>query len=756
MGEVWLAKDTRLGRYVALKLLPERVAADGELTRRLTHEARAASALNHPNILTVHDIGEHQGRPYVVSEYVEGISLRERLGHGPLPFAEAAGITLQIAEGLSAAHRIGLVHRDIKPENIMLRTDGRVKVLDFGIAKRLTEDPAQTGLTATRSGAVLGTVAYLSPEQARCEPVDTRTDLWALGAVLYEMTTGRQAFTGTTAASIFDAILNRVPVPALQLNPQLPPGLEHIIGKALEKDRERRYQGAADIQSDLNRLIRDGGLALGTGSDAVTNSNERPRREKRIAAAAACIVVLASISSGIFYLRNRDMHPQMKAITSVAVLPFTNTNRDTGSDYLGDGISASIINSLSSAPQLKVIARTTTFRFKGKEIDPQQLGRLLHVGAVVTGTLAQHGDAVTIQTELIDAGSGAELWGEQYQRPMSQIQDLQGEIAGDIAGKLRLRLAGQQQQLISKRYTNNGEAYQLYLQALYSSRDWKKSLEYLNQAIAKDPDFALAHVGVATLYSVLGTLRVLPANEAFAKQKASALKALSIDGMLSEAHLQFAEAMFKLDWDWAGAERAFHRAPELNSNVAHLPYAIFLMQVGRLQDGMLEARKAEELDPLSPNTLGGLAMAYYLAREYDESLKKLQAADPQGRPSFIRGFVLSGERRYNEAIAEFQHLGPNAAARGHLAHAYAMAGKTAEAKAILRELEASAEKRQVGAYEAGFTYGALGDKDRAFAWLDKAYQQRDPGLTYIKVDPCLDPLRPDPRFTALEHRVGLL
>jgi serine/threonine protein kinase len=323
MGEVWLAKDTRLGRYVALKLLPNRLAADGALSRRLTHEARAASALNHPNILTVHDIGEHEGRPYVVSEYVEGISLREKLRRGPLPFGEAADIALQVAEGLSAAHGIGLVHRDIKPENVMVRPDGRVKVLDFGIAKRLTaEDQAESsGLVLTRSGAVLGTVAYLSPEQARGEPVDTRTDLWSLGAVLYEMATRRQAFTGRTAASIFDAILNRMPVPALQLNSRLPPGLEQIVGKALEKDRERRYQSAADIQHDLNRLVRDGGLAMGAGSQAVANSTERARRRKLIAA-AACMVALTSICGGAFYVRNRGMHPGMNGITSVAVLPF--------------------------------------------------------------------------------------------------------------------------------------------------------------------------------------------------------------------------------------------------------------------------------------------------------------------------------------------------------------------------------------------------------------------------------------------------
>jgi TolB-like protein/DNA-binding winged helix-turn-helix (wHTH) protein len=468
-------------------------------------------------------------------------------------------------------------------------------------------------------------------------------------------------------------------------------------------------------------------------------------------AAVAAVVLAILLGGSRLYIRYSHASP----ITSIAVLPLVNISRESNAEYLSDGITQEIINTLCSAPRLKVIARSSAFRFKGKEIDPQTAGHTLGVGAVLTGTLMRHADTVTIQADLIRVADGSELWGEQFHRSLSDMQGVQGEIAREIAHKLRLRLTSDEEERLTKRYTENNKAYELYLKGvrvrLLSTN--LESINYLQQAIAIDPRFALAHVELARGHCDLAVSRQVAAVEGFEKAKAAAIKALELDEHLGEAHVQLAIAL-QFGWDWAGAEREFKRGLELNTNSAHQPYSVYLTQVGRTQEGVVEARRAAQLDPLSADTHNRIAWVYYLARDYDHALEEERTAAANGGPSVTLPFILEQKKMYDEAIAEFKKLGDSAGILGHLGHVYAVSGRASEALAILRELQTRARKEQVGAYEVAFIYAALGKTNEAFEWLDKAYRQYDAGLTYLKVDPNLDPLRSDPRFERLLKRLG--
>lgn len=828
MGEVYLAQDTTLRRPVALKLLPADLITNTDRLHRFEREAHAASSLNHPNILTIHEIGAENQHHFISTEFIDGDSLRQRIGRAALGLNEALDIGIQVASALAAAHAAGIVHRDIKPENIMLRRDGFVKVLDFGLAKLIEQEPSKIDRDAptkasvhTEPGVVMGTITYMSPEQARGLEVDGRTDIWSLGCVLYEMVTTHTPFEGATTSDVIGFILLKDPPPLSFFALEVPAELERILLKSLHKDKEQRYQEVSHLGADLKslkqrlefeaELERAGGiterisepqLKAASGS-AVTETIEAapeeqtteasdlrrptimsptaaslhgispvsapvianyPQHKSRTAfvLAALLLLIVAGLAYFLYFARSSTA-----AIDSVAVLPFANTAGDPNIEYLSDGISESLINSLSQLPQLKVIARSSTFKYKGKEIDPHEVANALGVQAIVTGRVVQRGDNLQISVEMVDARDKTQMWGAQFNRQAGDLQAVQEEMARTISEKLRLRLTGAQAQQLTKRATPNAEAYQLYLNAVFyyrkgSIENLRRALDYHNQAIALDPNFALAYTGVATVYNGLGGYSVLDPKEAQAKAKAAAQKALELDEMLAEAHNVLA-IIKRNEWDWAGAESEYKRAIELNPNLtnAHSTYALYLSYMGRHTEALSEIKRAQELDPLRisfKNIEGGILQS---ARRYDEAIQQLQNViklQPDYSEAYIfLGYTYAAKGMYAEAIAAYQKYisidGETTTTQAYLGYAYAMLGKRGEALAILNKLKTTAE--YVSPAELAILYAGLGDKEAALSALKRAYDAHDPQMQYLKVEPHYDSLRSDSRFTDLMHRVGL-
>ncbi len=802
MGEVYLAQDTKLERTVALKILPAEVAADRNRMNRFVLEAKAASALNHPNIITIFEIEQVDSVNFIATEFIDGKTLRESMRNATMKLGEVLEVAIQSASALSAAHDAGIVHRDIKPENIMLRRDGIVKVLDFGLAK-LSEQRSSTSvdidaatlvLIKTDPGMVIGTAFYMSPEQARGLEVDARTDIFSLGVLLYEMIAGRLPFEGSNTNEILASILgDKEPSPLARYAREVPAELERIVSKALRKNREERYQTIKDMLLDLKSLKQrlefdaeversrppemtgDQTTAAVTpptlsGQTAqtipITESllgRIKHHRRSLMIALLELIVAAVGLTYFIYFV------VPARKIDSIAVLPFTNASGDPNTEYLSDGISEALINSLTELPGLRVIARSTAFHYKGKEVNPQAVGRELNVRAVLMGRVRQLGDTLNIQVDLVDATTGAQLWGQEYERKASDVLSIKQAVAREVTEKLRLRLSGDEQRQLTKRDTTNAESFQFYLRGRYywskrTGEGIKKAIEQFQQAIDRDPNYALGYVGLADCYLVLEQYAGVPASESLPKARAAADRALQIDDSLAEARTSSA-FIYHQQWRWTEAEEEFKRAITLNPNypTAHHWFAYYLYTKRQFDDAMREIKRAQEVDPLSPVISENVALVYFLKNDLNSAIEQCQRTielDPRFADAhYILGFAYLKQRRNEEATADFQKAvqlsGRAATYLSNLGYCYAVTGRRAEALAILKELEEKHAKREsTGQFLAG-VYAGLGDKDQAFAWLERDFQQRSGQLPTITWRPHFENLRSDPRYADLLHRMGL-
>ncbi len=816
MGAVYLAYDPRLGRQVALKLLSRRSTSDAERVRRFRQEARAISTLNHPNILTIHEIGEAQTAEglvyYIATEFVEGGTLRTLLRGAGLTLGELLDTAVQAAGALSAAHQAGIVHRDIKPENIMLRPDGLVKVLDFGLAK-LTDTHAAPATPATFStvdtdpGQLMGTISYMSPEQARGLEVDGRTDIFSLGVVLYELLTGRAPFAGATTGDVLVSILEREP-PALQTYaPQMPAALQRIVKRALAKDCNQRYQQAAAFASELKELKQElelaanfkriGDTLTGQPSLSLRVGQAAPGADAREAAAfttkaagrptgksrrlltrlsahrkglALSVALLVLLLAGVTLSQLWRMSHTATGFDTLAVLPFVNVAADPELEYLADGLTESLMQNLQQQlPGLRVMARGTVFTYKGREVDPRQVGNDLKVRAIITGRVQRQGERLVIAAELADTSDGTQLWSERYQKTAADLQAVQAEIVREVTLKLRPPLRNSTGQPTAQPPAVNSEAYQLYLKGRYFQRQLtkesgEKALALFNQALALEPRFALPHSGIALVYQDFSSQYLAP-REAIPKARQAALTALALDDQLAEAHFALAQAKI-YDWDWAGAELEFKRTLALNPNFidARFYYASALARLKRFAEAEAIMEKALELDPLSQQVCLGLGNIFYFARQYERArtqANKTLELDPAGfwasAAHRVLGGILLQQQHYQQGLAEYRQsfeISRTNSTKSWLAYAYAVAGQPREARALLRQLEAAAKKQWLSPVYLARVHIGLGELAEALKYLNQAYVAQSDHLVHISVDPVYDPLRNAPRFRDLLRAVG--
>jgi len=760
MGEVYRAKDPRLGREVAVKVLPAFFAANADRLRRFEQEARAAGILNHPNITAVYDIGEQDGAPYVVEELLEGETLRARLAGGAFTPRKALDHALQIANGLAAAHEKGIVHRDLKPENVFVTRDGRVKILDFGLAK-LTQQENQTPETnlptasaGTEPGMILGTLGYMSPEQVRGKPADPRSDIFAFGAILYEMLSGRRAFHGDSAADTMSAILKEDPPDLSQTSPGIAPGLDRVVRHCLEKNPEERFQSARDLAFDLETLSD-------VSAPAAAPPGPPTGGLRRFALPVTALAVAVAIAAGAYLA----LRPRRGAIDSIAVLPFVNASADPNNEYLSDGITETLINSLSQLPRLRVAARTISFRYKGRDADPQKAGRELNVRAVLSGKVLQRGDTLSIQADLVDVASGSQLWGDHYDRKLSDVLAVQEAIAKEISEKLRFRLTGEEKKRLAKRSTESTEAYQLYLKGRHS---WEKrtpealreSLDYFNRAIDKDPSYALAYAGLADVYAVLSSYSLMSPRDSFPKARAAATRALEIDDGLARAHATLGNVLFCYDWNWTAGEAELKKAILLDPSypTAYHWYGVLLAGRGRFDEALEQLHRARDLDPFSSVIQGNIARAHYFAGHLDQAISEGRKTEfGPGHVSAAQAY--QAKQMPDEARVEYQKAVEimSVAPVGLMfrGQAEAAAGRRSEALKTIEEMKTLAQRRYVSPAYVAQVYMDLGERDRALEWLEKAFADHSWDLIFLGVNPHYTPLRTDPRFADLLRRLNL-
>ena len=766
MGVVYLAEDVRLGRVVALKFLSDELSRTPAAVERFQREARAASALNHPHICTVYDVGEQDGRHFIAMEVLQGKPLHELVGEGQRPVDEVIDTGIALADALTAAHAKGIVHRDIKPANIFITDRGQAKLLHFGLA-RPPKSPTGDGPTEeqlTSPGSVMGTPAYMSPEQVRGEVLDARTDLFSLGAVLYEMIAGRQAFGGTTSGTIQEAILNRAPVPVVQLNPGAPPRLDEVINKALEKDRALRYQSAPELRADLQRLKRDSAGSGATAFPASPPASRTPRRSTLVWLGA--IALVASIAGAAYFNIFRAPGP----IDSIAVLPFVNASGDAGNEYLSDGITESLISRLSRVSTLRVPARSTVFRYKGQDTDPQKIGQDLGVRAVLSGRVLQRDGSLVIRADLMDVSTGAQLWGDQFVRRLEDIFALQEELSRVISDSLRLRLSTEDQARLAKRDTDNGAAYQLYLQGLYHwhKRDpdaLRTAIGYFQRAIETDPGYALAYTGLADAYNLGSFFNMEPPRQAMPKAIAAAEQALKLDDQLAEAHISLAYAAFTYQWDWPAATRHMDAALAFDREVVedHTYYPFYLTIAGRSNDAVEIARRAFERDPLSASRSHTLAVQLALAGRRDEAIaesRRTIGLDPGFAVAYdVLGGLLAATGDFKGSLSALQQAVTLSRGAGislaNLGHVQARLGQRDEARRVLQQLAQTSKERYVPALAFAIVHLGLGEDDETLAWLEKAYDERFNRLAYLRREGMWQTMRQNARFQDLLRRINL-
>jgi serine/threonine protein kinase/Flp pilus assembly protein TadD len=809
MGEVYLAEDTRLDRKIALKLLLQEFVANEDRLRRFIQEAKAAAALNHPNIAHIYEVGEADGAHYIAMEYVDGDTLTTKMQRDRCPLAVLLKYLSQTAEGLAKAHAAGIVHRDLKPDNIMITSDGYAKILDFGLAKLIenqrssitTEDDATAIMRAqpmSAAGTVMGTVGYMSPEQAQGKPVDQRSDIFSFGCILYEATTGRRPFEGDSAIDTLHKIIYSTVPAVTDFNPDAPTDLQRIIRRCLAKEPEKRYQTIRDVANDLEDLRREIDVdlengrsnppAYATAAGAVASQTTAGQREigdvhptstssaeylvgeikqhrLGIAVILALLLAVGVVGYVAFFTRAKSA-----AIESIAVMPFVNASGNADVEYLSDGMTETLISSLSQLPKLNVKARSSVFRYKGQEFDLRKIAQELKVQAILTGRVVQRGEQLTLSLELVEVQTENVVWSEQYNRKQSDLLTLQSEIARDVSGKLKTRLTGTDEAKVTKNYTTNPEAYQFYLKGRFywnkrTPDALKQAIEFYNQAIEKDPNYALAYSGLAETYVIFAGHGVASAKDSMPQAKAAALRALELDNSLAEAHSALGWYLNYYEWDRIGAEQSFQRAIELNPN-----YATAYDWLGsealaprkRFDEALVSQRRAEELDPLSPVISANVSWTLFFARRYDEAIAQLNrtlALDPNFSIAHANlSWAFSAKGMHREAIAEIRkarELNNDAFLKGYHALVLAKSGQREEAAKLLDELKRESPRSYVTSYALALAYIGLNDKEEALAWLEKEVEERGYWAGVYAVAPELDELRADPRFKNMLKRLNL-